>query len=138
MREPTKMGRPREFDVNEALAAIMDVFWTKGFAGASMRDLVGATGLKKGSLYAAFVDKRAMYHKALAFYDRTRIDSTVRGLKSGGPPITRIDPPNQRRRHLSQRGRHHPIDRRHPLGAERRMGGPEGALHDPGNNHTDE
>ena len=31
MREPTKMGRPREFDENEALAAIMDVFWTKGF-----------------------------------------------------------------------------------------------------------
>ncbi len=91
MREPTTMGRPREFDENEALAAIMDVFWTKGFAGASMRDLVGATGLKKGSLYAAFGDKRAMYHKALAFYDRTRIDSMVQGLKSGGPPITRID-----------------------------------------------
>ena len=91
MREPTKMGRPREFDENEALAAIMNVFWTKGFTGASMSDLVSATGLKKGSLYAAFGDKRAMYHKALAFYDRTRIDSTVQGLRSGGPPITRID-----------------------------------------------
>ncbi len=91
MREPTTMGRPREFDENEALAAIMDVFWTKGFEGASMTDLVSATGLKKGSLYGAFGDKRAMYHKALAFYDRTRIDGTVRGLRSGGPPITRID-----------------------------------------------
>ena len=44
MREPTKMGRPREFDVNEALAAIMDVFWTKGFAGASMRDHASRRG----------------------------------------------------------------------------------------------
>ncbi len=43
MREPTTMGRPREFDENEALAAIMDVFWTKGFGGASLSDLVSAT-----------------------------------------------------------------------------------------------
>ena len=56
-----------------------------------MRDLVNATGLKKGSLYAAFGNKRAMYHKALVHYDRTRIDNTVRGLKGDGPPLARID-----------------------------------------------
>jgi len=62
MREQTTtMGRPREFDPDTALAAIMEVFWAKGFEGASMRDLVVATGLKKGSLYAAFGDKRAMF-----------------------------------------------------------------------------
>ncbi len=66
MREPTTMGRPREFDVDEALTKIMAVFWAKGFEGSSLSDLVAATGLKKGSLYAAFGDKRAMYLKALA------------------------------------------------------------------------
>ena len=91
MREAKTMGRPREFDADVALAQIMDVFWTKGFEGASMRNLVSATGLKKGSLYAAFGDKRSMYHKALALYDRTQIDSTVRGLKGDGPAIRRID-----------------------------------------------
>jgi len=91
MREPATMGRPREFDEDVALGAIMGVFWAKGFEGTSMSDLVGATGLKKGSLYAAFGNKRAMYHKALALYDRTTIDATVQGLKGSGTPRSRID-----------------------------------------------
>ena len=92
MREPTAtMGRPRGFDTDTALAAIMDVFWAKGFEGASMRDLVDRTGLKKGSLYAAFGDKRAMYHKALALYDSLWIDGAVRDLAGEGDPLARID-----------------------------------------------
>ena len=92
MREPTTtMGRPREFDTDKALSAIMDVFWSKGFEGASMRDLVDRTGLKKGSLYAAFGDKRAMYHKALALYDSLWIDRAVCDLQGDGAPLDRID-----------------------------------------------
>ena len=85
------MGRPREFDVDKALATIMDIFWTKGFEGTSMRDLVDGTGLKKGSLYAAFGDKRAMYHKALALYDSLSIDSAVCALTGDNSPLDRID-----------------------------------------------
>lgn len=91
MREVTNMGRPREFDADKALAGIMDVFWANGFEGASMRDLVDRTGLKKGSLYAAFGDKRAMYHKALALYDSIWIDRAVCGLTGDAPPLARID-----------------------------------------------
>lgn len=91
MCEATIMGRPRGFDAEKALAAIMDVFWRKGFEGASMRDLVERTGLKRGSLYAAFGDKRAMYHKALALYDSIWIDRAVRGLTGDGAPLARID-----------------------------------------------
>jgi len=91
MRERAAMGRPREFDEDVALDAIMGVFWAQGFEGTSMSDLVGATGLKKGSLYAAFGNKRAMYHKALTLYDRTLIDATVRGLQGDGTPRFRIE-----------------------------------------------
>ena len=90
MREPKLMGRPREFDEEEALAKIMDVFWARGFEGATVSDLMGATGLKKGSLYAAFGDKRAMYLKALALYDRTAIDKAVRLLTSTAAAEKRI------------------------------------------------
>ena len=78
MLEPKVMGRPREFDEDEALAKIMDVFWEKGFEGTSMSDLETATGLRKGSLYAAFGDKRAMYRKSVELYGRTAIEE-VRG-----------------------------------------------------------
>jgi TetR/AcrR family transcriptional regulator, transcriptional repressor for nem operon len=90
MREPKVIGRPREFDEEDALARIMDVFWGKGFEGTSMSDLETATGLRKGSLYAAFGDKRAMYLKALALYDRTAVDNTVRVLTGIDAPERRI------------------------------------------------
>ena len=90
MLEPKVIGRPREFDEDQAMATIMAVFWEKGFEGTSMSDLETATGLRKGSLYAAFGDKRAMYRKALALYDRTAIDESVRVLTGIDAPERRI------------------------------------------------
>ena len=90
MREPRVMGRPREFDEEEALAKILDVFWAKGFEGTSMSELETATGLRKGSLYAAYGDKRAMYLKALALYGRTAIDEAERLLTGSDAPERRI------------------------------------------------
>ena len=90
MVEPKVMGRPREFDEDKALAKIMDVFWEKGFEGTSMSDLETATGLRKGSLYAAFGDKRAMYRKSVALYGRTAIDESVAVLTGVDAPERRI------------------------------------------------
>ncbi len=85
------MGRPREFDESEALGRITEVFWAKGFEGTSMSDLVAATGLKKGSLYAAFGDKQAMYLAALAHYDRKWVSGLVRCLSEDKPPMARLE-----------------------------------------------
>ena len=90
MRERKTLGRPREFDEDEALQQVLDVFWAKGFEGASLSDLVAATGLKKGSLYAAFGDKRSLYLKALALYDQAAIRRAVRLLTGSGSPEDRI------------------------------------------------
>lgn len=90
MREPVTMGRPREFDQDVALTRIMDVFWARGFEGTTLNTLVTATGLKKGSLYAAFGDKRAMYLKALALYDRTAIDEAIKVLSGSGQAEQRV------------------------------------------------
>src|SRR5918995_3102443 len=90
MLEPKVMGRPREFDEDKALAKIMDVFWEKGFEGTSMSDLETATGLRKGSLYAAFGDKRAMYRKSVALYGRTATDESVAVLTGVDAPERRI------------------------------------------------
>lgn len=62
------VGRPREFDVDEALDAAMRAFWAKGYEATSLSDLVAATGLHKGSLYQAFGDKHALFMQALKRY----------------------------------------------------------------------
>jgi AcrR family transcriptional regulator len=66
-------GRPREFDVDEALAAALRVFWAKGYEGASLSDLTEAMGITRPSLYAAFGNKEALFHKALDLYEREKL-----------------------------------------------------------------
>lgn len=65
------MARTREFDTDAALARAMDVFWCHGFEGTSIQDVVEATGVQRGSLYAAFGSKEGLY---LAVLDRYRED----------------------------------------------------------------
>ncbi len=63
------MGRPRTFDVDDALEAALGVFWRKGYEGTSYADLVGATGVERPALYSAFGNKEALFLKALKRYD---------------------------------------------------------------------
>ena len=44
------MGRPREFCCEQALDSALQVFWRKGYEGASMSDLTEAMGITKPSL----------------------------------------------------------------------------------------
>jgi TetR/AcrR family transcriptional repressor of nem operon len=60
-------GRPREFDIDEVLDKAARVFLAHGYHGASMVDLLAATGLARGSLYKAFSDKRDLFR---AVFDR--------------------------------------------------------------------
>jgi AcrR family transcriptional regulator len=69
-------GRPREFCVDRALAEALRVFWTKGYEGASMADLTDAMGITKPSLYAAFGNKEALFHKALDLYEAEKLEYT--------------------------------------------------------------
>lgn len=62
------VGRPREFDVDQALNAAMEAFWAKGYEATSLTDLMSATGLHKGSLYQAFGDKHSLFIQALKRY----------------------------------------------------------------------
>jgi AcrR family transcriptional regulator len=70
---PVLKGRPREFDVDQALAAALRVFWRKGFEAASMTDLTDAMGVTRPSLYAAFGNKESLFRKALDLYEREKL-----------------------------------------------------------------
>jgi len=75
-------GRPREFDIDEALAAALRVFWTKGYEGASLTDLTEAMGVTRPSLYAAFGNKEALFRKALDLYEREKLAYVGEALKA--------------------------------------------------------
>src|SRR2546421_127594 len=75
-------GRPREFDVDEALAAALRVFWTKGYEGASLTDLTEAMGITKPSLYAAFGNKESLFRKALDLYEREKLAYVAEALNA--------------------------------------------------------
>lgn len=71
------MARPREFDMDVALAGAMDVFWQRGYLGTNLPDLLTAMGLTRGSFYKAFGDKETAYLAALDRYDTQVVDATV-------------------------------------------------------------
>lgn len=80
------MARPREFDIDEAIARAVAVFWEKGYDGAALPDLLDGMGIARGSLYKAFGDKKQLYLQALARYDEEAVDSAVRILTAAGRP----------------------------------------------------
>jgi TetR/AcrR family transcriptional repressor of nem operon len=72
MRHQTQMqsarGRPRSFDVEAAVERAMGVFWSRGYHATALPDLLRATRLSRGSLYAAFGDKHSLFLRALDRY----------------------------------------------------------------------
>ncbi|MGE5261655.1 MAG: TetR/AcrR family transcriptional regulator [Actinomycetota bacterium] len=66
--KPAIVGRPRGFDMDEALDRALDVFWRNGYEGASVSDLTLAMGINPPSLYAAFGNKEQLFRKALDRY----------------------------------------------------------------------
>ena len=68
-------GRPRTFDVDAAVERAMGVFWSRGYHATALPDLLRATKLSRGSLYAAFGDKHSLFLRAL---DRYIADAVAR------------------------------------------------------------
>lgn len=62
------MAGVKQFDRAEVLDRAMALFWRRGYEATSIRDLVAATGINRGSLYATFGDKKALFLAVLAHY----------------------------------------------------------------------
>jgi AcrR family transcriptional regulator len=61
-------GRPRQFDIQQALDAALLLFWRHGYEGTSLAALTNAMGINVPSLYAAFGNKETLFRKALDRY----------------------------------------------------------------------
>ena len=64
-------GRPRTFDREQALKSAIDVFWARGYDGATLEELQAAMGgIAPPSFYAAFGSKDQLFREAVGNYHR--------------------------------------------------------------------
>ena len=78
-------GRPRSFDEMEALEKATQVFWSKGYDGVTIDDLVDGMGVGRPSLYAVFGDKRTLFLRVLRVYAERKGALAAKALLSPQP-----------------------------------------------------
>jgi TetR/AcrR family transcriptional repressor of nem operon len=84
------VSRTKEFDVDTALMAAVDLFWRQGYEATSISDLVEHLGIAKASLYATFGNKHDLYLEALDRYVRTTDAQIVDELSRPGSPLEAV------------------------------------------------
>src|SRR5579862_461505 len=75
-------GRPRSFDERYALEKAIQVFWSKGYDGVTIDDLVAGMGVGRPSLYSVFGDKRTLFLRALKAYAERKGAAAAKALLS--------------------------------------------------------
>jgi AcrR family transcriptional regulator len=75
-------GRPRSFDEAEALEKATQVYWSKGYDGVTIDDLVAGMGVGRPSLYAIFGDKRTLFLRVLKDYAEKKGARAAKALLS--------------------------------------------------------
>jgi AcrR family transcriptional regulator len=84
VKERAPRGRPRSFDRDTALQRAMEVFWDRGYDGASLEDLLKAMGgLTPPSFYAAFGSKEDLFIEVVELYQRVNGAGPVHALENG-------------------------------------------------------
>jgi AcrR family transcriptional regulator len=62
------MGRPRVFDIEEAVHTATMLFWQKGYEQTSLADLTREMGITPPSFYFAFKSKDGLFRKVIDYY----------------------------------------------------------------------
>lgn len=84
------MARPVEFTREEVLDKAMQAFWEHGYQGTSMADLVEATKLNPGSIYAAFRSKEGLFLAVLDHYGARSTQRLRQALVEANSPLQGI------------------------------------------------
>ena len=80
------MARPVEIDRDQAFRKAGELFWRRGYTATSLNDLLQATGMGKGSFYAAFGSKEGLFEATLDWYHessaaaRRKVSETHKGI----------------------------------------------------------
>ena len=85
--ETGRPGRPRSFDEEAVLDALMELFWVQGYEATSMTDIVETSGLNKSSLYNTFGSKEQLFNRILQRYIERRMSLLTVIADEVGPGI---------------------------------------------------
>lgn len=57
-----------KFNRDEVVKSSLDLFWQQGYTASSMQQICEITGLKPGSIYHAFGNKKGLFKEAIDYY----------------------------------------------------------------------
>lgn len=84
------MPRTRTLDDETVLDRATSVFWRRGYAAASLRDLTEATGLSTAALYHRFNDKEGLFLESLRRYADQGLTDRFARLSALESPVSAI------------------------------------------------
>jgi len=84
------MARPVQFERDQVLEKAMQAFWDQGYCATSMAQLVKATNLNPGSIYAAFKSKEGLFLAALDHYGEASAEKIRRAVNDSDTPLEGI------------------------------------------------
>lgn len=82
------MARNVEFNEEHAVQKAMEVFWEKGYNGASLRDLTDAMKINSSSLYNTIGDKQELFVRCVKHYTDIRKKDLQQRAASAASPFT--------------------------------------------------
>jgi TetR/AcrR family transcriptional regulator, repressor for divergent bdcA len=82
-KKRVKRGRPRGFDVDEAIAIATDLFHRRGYDDIGVAELSAKMGITAPSLYSAFGSKRELFERSLQHYVQTNSGWMPAALATG-------------------------------------------------------
>ncbi len=84
------MARTIEFNREEVLENAMQLFWQKGYSQTSIPNLVSATKLNPGSIYAAFDSKEGLFLESMEFYGNRSLTALKDSINHAESPTKGI------------------------------------------------
>ena len=81
---PGTRGRPRSFDMDEAIDKAARLFHARGYDAVGVAEIGAELGIKPPSFYAAFGSKAGLFARALERYAASDANIFTRALQGGG------------------------------------------------------
>lgn len=84
-------GRPRQFDSGEILDAALELFWRKGFANTTTRELEAELSLNQSSMYNTFGSKDQFFDAILDRYELLTTEALLKPLEESDDGVAALE-----------------------------------------------